>query len=226
VTLFDLITIIILAVSALVGFTRGAVKELVTVFAFTLAALIAVFLLPFSGPVVRGLMDPPWAATFAAVVIVFVIAYIVLRLAGHWLTSRLHAQAALSAADRSIGLAFGLVRALVFLGVFYLVFNLATPPELMPRWIADAKLLPLARSSARTIQAVVPEGLKAAGGLRPALERAVRDGATPSNTDDSDYVGARRPSRDAASRASGEQTGQGYDNRSRDSIDELVERSR
>lgn len=226
-TLFDLITIVILAVSALVGFARGAVKELVTVFAFTLAALAAVFVLPFSGPIVRSVINPPWAGTFAAVVIVFVVTYIALRLAGHWLTSRLHAQTALGAADRAIGVAFGVVRALVFLGVFYLVFDLATPPELMPRWIADAKLLPVARSSARTIQAVVPEGLKVAGGLRPAIERAVHGGAAPSNASESDYLGgAARRGRDAAPRASGEQTGQGYDNRTRDSIDDLVEQSR
>jgi membrane protein required for colicin V production len=229
VTLFDLIAIIILLVSGLVGFTRGAVRELVTVFAFTLAALAGVYLLPLSAPLVRSIVSPPWAATAAAVVVVFVIAYVGLRLAGHWVTSHLHSQAALGAVDRSIGLGFGVLRALVFLGVFYLVFNLATPPELMPRWIADAKLLPVARVSAAAIQAVAPEGLKVAGGLRPTLERAVRgdDAATKAGANTiSDPIETTRRSLDAAVRASQAQKAPGYDNRSRDSIDDLVERSR
>jgi len=228
VTLFDLITIVILLVSALVGFTRGAVRELVTVFAFTLAALAGVFLMPVSAPVMRSIMGPPWAAAAAGVVLVFVIAYIGLRLVGQWATARLHAEAALGMLDRSIGLAFGVVRALVFLGVFYLVFNLATPPELMPRWIADAKLLPLARASARTIQSVAPEGLRVAGGLRPALERAVRE-ADEDATDTPlslDPVSAVRNSLDAAVRASQARSDQGYDTRTRDRIDDLVEQAR
>ena len=225
-TLFDLIAIAILLVSGLVGFTRGAVRELVTVFAFALAALAGLFLLPVSGPIVRSIVGPPWAATAAAIVIVFIIAYVALRLAGHWVTSHLHSRAALGALDRSIGLAFGVVRALIFLGVFYLVFNMATPPELMPRWIADAKLLPLARASARTVQTVAPEGVKVAGGLRPQLERAVRGEDARSDAEVSDPVGATRRSLDAAVRASEAQKTPGYDNRSRDRIDDLVERSR
>ncbi len=231
-TLFDLITIVILLVSGLVGFTRGAVRELVTVFAFTLAALAGVFLLPLSGPVMRSIMGPPWAAAAAAVVLVFIIAYIALRLMGHWATSQLHAQAALGAFDRSVGLAFGVVRALVFLGVFYLVFNLATPPELMPRWIADAKLLPLARVSAHAIQTFAPEGMKAAGSLGPALERMVGgEDAEGGNTTGTDRFTATKNALDAAVSAT-EPSGEpgrappAYDSRTRGGIDDLVEQSR
>jgi membrane protein required for colicin V production len=225
VTLFDLIAIIILLVSGLVGFTRGAVRELVTVFAFALAALAGVFLLPVSAPLVQSIFGPPWAATAAAVVVVFVIAYVALRLAGHWMTSQLHAQAALGAVDRSIGLGFGVLRALIFLGVFYLVFNLATPPELMPRWIAEARLLPIARTSAETIQAIAPKGLSVAGGLRPTLERAVRGVDAPSNTV-TEPAAPPDEGLDAAVQASEAQKAPAYDNRSRDSIDDLVEQLR
>jgi hypothetical protein len=54
----------------------------------------------------------------------------------------------------------------------------------------------------------------------------VRDGAAPANVTDSDYIEGGRRRRDAAPRSSDAQTGQGYDNRSRDSIDVLVEQSR
>jgi len=50
-TLFDLIAIAILVISALIGFQRGAVRELVTVFAFTLAALAALYMMPVARPI-------------------------------------------------------------------------------------------------------------------------------------------------------------------------------
>ena len=228
-TLFDLIAIIILLVSGLVGFTRGAVRELVTVFAFTLSALAAIYMMPVVGPAARSLMHPPWVANAGAVVAVFLIAYITLRLIGGWMTSRLHEQAALGAIDRTIGLCFGVVRALVFLGVFYLVFNMATPAELVPKWISDGKLYPLARASARIVGSVAPRALKASSHIGPALERAVTD------TGQNDAIAAPEPQSSFVEDRPGAATTQlqkparkspGYDKRNRDDIDALVERSR
>jgi membrane protein required for colicin V production len=169
------------------------------------------------------MMQPAWAANAAAVAVVFVIAYVVLRMAGHWLTVRLHAHAGLGAVDRSIGLCFGVVRALVFLGVFYLVFNMATPAELVPTWISHGKLYPLARASARVIGAAAPRALKASSPIGPALERAVTDqGAdTAGQIPHADHPNAARSRSENPPRKT-----PGYDKRSRDDIDALVERSR
>lgn len=209
-TLFDLIAVLIVLVSALVGFTRGAVRELVTVFAFTLAALAAVYLLPFAGPVFRNLMKPQWVGTAASVVVVFLVAYVLLRLAGHLITRRLHSEAALGTVDRVIGLVFGVVRALVFLAVFYLVFSVATPAELTPPWIANARILPLARVSAEALGSLAPKSLTRRSPLAPALER----------------LGADDPDAAEKSRQNGPKSGAGYDKRTRDDIDALVERTR
>lgn len=210
-TLFDLIIVVIVLVSALIGFTRGAVRELVTVFAFTLASMAAIYLLPIVGPLFEGMMKPAWAAKAAAVVVVFVVAYIALRLAGGWVTSKLHSEAALGTLDRMIGTAFGVVRALVFLGLFYLVFNVATPPELVPPWISNAKLLPVAKVSASALQSIAPKTLTERGPLGPSLDRVVGD-------DDPDSA--------QTSRRNSNRSGPGYDKRSRDDIDALVEKTR
>jgi membrane protein required for colicin V production len=228
VTLFDLIAILILLVSGLVGFTRGAVRELVTVFAFTLAALAAIYLMPLAGPLARRMVHPTWAANAAAVVTVFVVAYIALRVCAHWVTSRLHEQAALGAIDRTIGLCFGLVRALVFLGVFYLVFNMATPPELVPKWISDGALYPMARASGQLVGAVAPRALKASSHIGPALQRAVTDDGSGDAAAPAEPAFAPQD-RPPPARRRGEMAPRkspAYDKRTRDDIDALVERSR
>jgi membrane protein required for colicin V production len=172
-TLFDLVALGLLAISALLGFVRGAVRELVTVFAFTLAAWICVALLLISGPIARRSIHPGWAANASALIVVFLIAYVALRVLGGWLSTVLKSQATLGTLDRSLGLGFGVVRALVVLGVFYIVFNAATPSYLVPSWIADGALYPVSRASAEALQAVAPKGLHAAGGLGQVLKDGI-----------------------------------------------------
>jgi membrane protein required for colicin V production len=79
VTLFDLVVVLLLLVSGLVGFVRGATRELITVAAFLGGALVAVFALRFTGPIARAAIDPEWAGNAAAILIVFLAVYILLR---------------------------------------------------------------------------------------------------------------------------------------------------
>jgi membrane protein required for colicin V production len=136
------------------------------------------------------------------VLLVFVVVYLALRLIGGRIASQVQATQGLGVLDRSIGLGFGLVRALVVLGAFNLVFNAATPPERVPKWISGAALYPLTSGAAQVLKAFAPKGLDMADRLKPALRDAVREG-----------------SRDQA-------TEQGYDAGERGRIDDLVEKSR
>ena len=210
-TLFDLIALSVILVSAGIGFARGAVREVMTILAFVLAALLAVFALRATGPLARGLIDPDWAATAFAVVATFVVSYIGLRVVGSLLTKQIHTIETLGLLDRSAGVGFGLVRALILLGVFNLVFNIASPVERIPKWISHAALYPLSEMSAKVLRALAPEGSAVADKLGPSIEKAVRDGAADKKTPSSS------PS---------DQTGQGYDEKSRRNVDALVEKTR
>lgn len=201
-TQFDYIVIGVLALSALFGFIRGAAREVVTVIAFLLAAMAAMFGLRYAGPIARAAINPDWAGNVAAVVVVFLAVYIVLRLLGAGLVQRVKDTEVLGALDRSVGLGFGLVRALVFLGALNLAFNAATPPERVPTWISQAKLYPLTTACGRLLAAFAPKGMDLAGRLKPTFDKAVDDGARDSG-------------------AAG-----GYDARDRREIDDLVEKTR
>ena len=216
-TLFDLIAGAILLISALVGYSRGAVRELVTVCAFGLATMAALFLLPLSGPIGRHTFHPSWVGNTAAIVVVFLIAYVGFRWLGGWVASYLHKQAALSVIDRSIGLAFGVVRALIFLGLFYIVFSAATPPELVPGWISRGALFPLARASGEALGTFAPTGFKAASRLGAPLEDAVKDGVT--TTPDETVAPRPKPARHRPKAAA-------YGDSARDALDTVVERTR
>jgi membrane protein required for colicin V production len=180
VTQFDVIAILILAASGLIGFARGALRELTTVIAFVAAVAISLFALRFTGSLGRHWLHPAWVGNAAALLIGFLVAYIGVRMIGAGVSRSVHDVHALGGLDRVAGLGIGLVRGFVVLGVFQLVFAAATPPERMPRWISHAALYPAAADSGRALKALEPEGLAVAGKLAPTLQQAVTDGGEKS----------------------------------------------
>jgi len=227
VTLFDLIAAAIILVSGMIGFARGAVREMITVIAFIVAAAGAVALLPWTGPAVRQVVNPGWAAGAVAVAAAFLVVYILLRVLGAMIVSRLHMQPALGMADRTIGVGFGIVRALIFLGLFYLVFNAATPREWTPKWISNAYLYPVAEMSAKVIKGFAPKGMQAAGRFSPMLKDAVKEGFSPGASNGDDVAPEARRSEETSDPALKKlHNRQSYGKSQRDGIDALVERSR
>lgn len=203
---FDIVVFAIVAVSALVGFVRGAVREMVTAFAFILAAAISMFGLRWTGPIGRQLVDPDWAGAVGAGVIVFILAYATLRITGGQLAKGIQNIQVLGLLDRTVGLGFGLIRALIVLGVFHLVFHAATPADRVPRWMTESMAYPMTTSAAVVLKSIAPKGLDLAGRLRPALESAVHDGAATGGGDSAES--------------------RGYDPAQRGGLDDLVEKSR
>jgi membrane protein required for colicin V production len=102
-----------------------------------------------------------------------------------------------------VGTGFGLVRALVLLGAFSLLFNMATPPDKAPKWVTEALLYPLTEASGRILKAFAPDGAALARTVAPKVEKAVRDSATPALPRE-----------------------KGYEAEQRDAVDDLVEKTR
>lgn len=160
-TLFDYFNLAVLALSGIIGFARGATREITTVMAFLLAAMLAIFGLRLTGPIARAAIHSGWMADAAAVMVVFVGAYIVFRLIGGGLTRGVRATA-LSGLDRILGGGVGLVRGLIVIGAFTLLISAATSAERMPHWMTGAKTYPLANAAGRGLKALAPKGLKLA----------------------------------------------------------------
>ncbi len=227
-TAFDLVALLIVSVSALIGFSRGAVREVITVFAFTVAALLALYALPVTAPLARRLVHPPWLGAAAAVVVVFICAYVALRVLGSAITSQLEGSA-LGGANRLAGAGFGALRALVLVGAFALVFNAVTPRGLQPAWITGGFTWPVARGSGLALAAFAPAGLSVAGGLGKAVGEGVKKGlaagdAAPAEA--ADAVDTPDPPLRPAAVLRSTRHPQAYGGADRMSLNRLVERAR
>jgi len=202
VTQFDLIVAALLILSAGVGFLRGAIREVAALVALVVAAFVAIYGLPVSTSAMLHVIHTRWLAAFAALIAVFAVVYLVLRLIGAGLARNVSRTHVLGTLDRVIGLGIGVARGLVVMGGLYLMFNAATPEDLRPHWITGSVSWPVARSMGELINDVAPKGLGLAGRARPVFDKAVNGRSGDRN-------------------ASG-----GYDARGRGGIDDLVEKSR
>lgn len=190
-TQFDILVLALLLISAAVGFVRGAVREVFALLALVGAAAVAAFGLPVFGPMVREAIKPEWLGTAAAIVLLFVVAFVALRLIGAAIARQVQNTQMLGFLDRSLGLLIGLGRGLIVLGALFLMFNAATPQDLRPKWITEAQTWPLAASMGGLILELAPQGLDLAGRMNPTLERVVGDGSGDRST--TDRYEAREP---------------------------------
>jgi len=172
---FDLAAGLTLVVSALIGWVRGGAREAAGMVALALAAIAAFAALRFTGPIARHAIHTAWLANVAAVMVVFVTLYALLRVLAASLSRGLHRNVALGALDRTVGAGFGLARALVFLGLLNLTLNAVMPAERMPTWISGAKLYPVSDVSADALKQLAPKGEALAAHLAPAVNHALTD---------------------------------------------------
>jgi membrane protein required for colicin V production len=183
-TQFDFLVLALLGISAGVGFVRGAIREIFALVALVVAAGLSIFGLPVFAPMVRGVVQPDWLGTVVTLVLVFGVAFIALRLIGAGVARQVQSTQMLGFLDRSLGLLIGLGRGLIVLGALFIMFTAATPEDLRPKWITEARTWPVAGNMGRMLQALAPQGLDLAGRLKPALDRAVGEGSGDRTTTD------------------------------------------
>src|SRR5262245_42049960 len=133
----DLVVIGILLLSAAVAFWRGFVREVLTIGSLLGAAAATYFLGPNLTPMTRGWIIDPEApepqrlfglipyemlAPLIAFAIVFVAVLVALTLVTHLVSKGVHS-VGLGPVDRSLGVAFGLLRGVIVVGLMGIVMN-------------------------------------------------------------------------------------------------------
>jgi membrane protein required for colicin V production len=137
-TWVDLVLLAVLAVSALLAFVRGLVREVLGLAAWVGAIFAGVWALPRVRPQFEQWLGvSPWAVpvAFAAV---FIISLIVLLLVSRWVSALVRASA-ISGLDRTLGLIFGLVRGAALIVIAYILGGLVQHVDQWPKPVLDAR---------------------------------------------------------------------------------------
>lgn len=200
-TWFDFAALAVLALSGVMAFARGLIREVFSIIAFIGGVLAAIFFRNMLAPLVEqftplsGLL-----AVVAAALIIFLIVFIVITVAVSTLAKSVHQSTEIGSFDRAGGLAFGILRGIIAVAVFFVLplrYAQTTDPNGRPdpirEDIQNARTYPMYESVAVVLEAVLPVARERAGDLyrrekgesasippaAPAAEPAPEQGQAP-----------------------------------------------
>lgn len=172
--ILDLIVLVILVISAGIAFFRGFIREVLTIIGVVGGAAAAAFGGPLLSPVIANLLgvnadDPAdsgnklfgvlpkeLAADVIAYGSIFILVVLILSLISHMISKSVQA-VGLGAIDRSLGVLFGVLRAVLLIGILYLPVYLLTSEADRNEWFAGSKTKFYVEATAETISKALPE---------------------------------------------------------------------
>ena len=221
----DLIVIAVLLVSALLAFSRGFVRELLSVAVWVGAIFATRYGFDYVEEYTSQWISTVWLARTAASVTIFIPTLIILALISHVLSGQVR-NSALGAVDRSLGFLFGLLRGVIIVCLAYLLMAWILPKEEQPEWLRSAHTIPLVEEGAGLLLQLVPEDAVEKGGA--TMDRATEktSEAIREQVDEAIQMENRRMLESLTSpRLQGDTkgSGEGYSNTQRQDMDRLFE---
>ncbi|MBM3507970.1 MAG: hypothetical protein FJX64_09730 [Alphaproteobacteria bacterium] len=163
--IIDLVIVAVIAISALLAYARGFVREFLTVAAVA-AAAVATYTLFTRTDVeqyARNVLANQLIADGVTVVALFIAVLVVALLVTHPLAERVRGSN-LGFLDRWLGFAWGAVRGVLIVVVLYLPIAAVFFPvgAIKPVWITEARLMPYVERAGDWLISLVPASLREA----------------------------------------------------------------
>jgi len=151
----DCLIVLVVVVSAGYAAWRGFIWETLTIFSWAAASFCCLYFGPYIIPLTRSLVGEGILASLLGYVSVFLAVFIPFAFISHRFSETVK-NSPIGPLDRAAGVAFGVVRGLVILGLAYMAFTYFVPIRNHPNWLTQARLLPIVQSTADVILTAVP----------------------------------------------------------------------
>ena len=199
-TAFDIVVGLIVVIAALAGLARGFVGEIVSLLAWAAGIAAVRFFYTPAKAIAVHLVGTETGAAILALVVLFLAAFILVRIIGGKLSAGTKASI-VGPVDRVLGFGFGagkgvLAAALIFILV-NLTFDTVDPGEPTPEWITKARTAPTLAMISKALVDFVEEHRRVAPDTADRGDpHAGLDAAPPSSDDDGGYAPAQRSALD------------------------------
>jgi membrane protein required for colicin V production len=157
VTALDIFVFLLLIGGAAIGFVRGFVHEVISLFAWIVAiAMLKLFHGQLSSGLTGMFGSTPAAAAVIAFAILFIPTFVLVKLVARSLGGKTRSSPFLGPVDRLLGGGFGALKGLLGVTLFFLLANLATDMVYgtradRPEWMTDSRTYPLLNATGRAV---------------------------------------------------------------------------
>ena len=156
-TALDIFVFLLLIGGAAIGFVRGFVHEVISLFAWIVAiAMLKLFHTQLWTGIDNTFHFSSAAGAVLAFAILFVPSFVLVKILARQLGGKTRRHAMLGPFDRVLGGGFGALKGLLAVTLFFLLANLATdlvygPQADRPEWMTKSRTYPLLNASGRAI---------------------------------------------------------------------------
>jgi membrane protein required for colicin V production len=156
-TALDVFVFLLLIGGAAVGFVRGFVHEVISLFAWVVAiAMLKLFHTQLWSGIDNSFHVSSAAGAVLAFAILFLPSFLIVKLLARQIGGRTRRHAMLGPFDRVLGGGFGALKGLLGVTLFFLLANLGTdmvygPEAARPQWMTRSHTYPLLNASGRAI---------------------------------------------------------------------------
>jgi membrane protein required for colicin V production len=156
ITLLDIILLAVMLISGLLAMIRGFMREILSIGAWGVAALVTLYAYPKVLPIAQGYISSTMVATAASaggvfLITLLIVSIITVRISDMVLDSRV------GALDRTLGFLFGLGRGLIIVVVAFLFFAWLVPDRSQPEWVRGAKSRIVLQSTGQWLMSMLPD---------------------------------------------------------------------
>jgi membrane protein required for colicin V production len=198
VNMTDIAVLAVLVISGLMAFSRGLVREVLSIGAWVGAGAVTIYGFPHVRDIARGYIKSELIADIATGVTIFVVTLFLCTAVSHMLARNVRSSG-FGALDRSLGFFFGLARGAVLVCFAYLIFTWAVPkPEDQPDAIKQAKSLIVIAPGAKLIESLLPKdalpkSAQAADAAKTTVEQQIGQQVLDSLTQPAPKSAATKP---------------------------------
>jgi membrane protein required for colicin V production len=156
-TALDVFVFLLLIGGAAIGFVRGFVHEVISLFAWIVAiAMLKLFHTQLWTGLQNSFDTSPAAGAVIAFALLFIPSFLIVKLLARSIGGKTRRHAMLGPFDRVLGAGFGALKGLLGATLFFLLANLATdmtygPQADRPDWMRNSRTYPLLNASGRAI---------------------------------------------------------------------------
>ena len=156
ITLLDIILLAVMLISGLLALIRGFMREILSIGAWIIAALVTLYAYAKLLPVAKGYFNSDMVAAGVSAGGIFlgtllIVSIITARVSDMVLDSRV------GALDRTLGFLFGLGRGLIIVVVAFLFFAWLVPDRSQPEWVRSAKSKVVLQNTGQWLMSMLPD---------------------------------------------------------------------